>query len=127
MIWLSWCANLPYTMFGIAVGLISIPRSVHIEYVLEVPVVVLHVRTLRWMFLFPRVRGVTFANTVLIGPLATPTVLSHELVHVEQFLKRPVVFPLAYWWELVWNGYRGNRFEVEAYSREVGYDDENHG
>lgn len=69
------------------------------------------------MVFFPQVRGITFGNTILLGPLEEQNDLEHELVHVEQFLKWPLIFPLLYWWELLRNGYQHNKYEVDAYTR----------
>ena len=40
--------------------------------------------------------------------------LFHELVHVRQFQRHPVKFPLAYVLNLRLKGYRSNPYEVEA-------------
>jgi hypothetical protein len=69
------------------------------------------------MLFFKRVRGITIGSTVLLGPLETPRVLEHELVHVEQFLRAPLIFPVLYWKELILHGYVRNKYEVEAYTR----------
>jgi len=43
--------------------------------------------------------------------------LFHELTHVRQFAKNPIRFPIRYLLDLIFRGYRNNRFEIEA--REV--------
>lgn len=48
-----------------------------------------------------------------------PSVRKHELIHVEQIARYGWFgFTWRYVWELVRNGYKLNRFEIEAYERE---------
>ena len=116
MNWIAWILNIPYTLFGILVGIISVPRKILVIRHNGLPVIIIKVWTLKTI-LVPRARGVAFASTVLLGPLEFESDLEHELVHTEQFLRWPVVFPLINAYELVMHGYRNNRFEDEAYTR----------
>ena len=61
------------------------------------------------------VAGFTLGTTVFLDPdvpLDSP-ILIHELAHVRQF-GRDKSFPIRYLWESLINGYRMNRYEVEA-------------
>jgi hypothetical protein len=64
--------------------------------------------------------GVTLGRTILVHPrvrrISAPF-LVHELVHVEQWEADPL-FAVKYAAESLRRGYRGNRYEVEAYERE---------
>ena len=42
--------------------------------------------------------------------------LKHEIIHVKQHERYPLIYPFLYLFELLKNGYRQNRFEVEAYT-----------
>jgi len=44
--------------------------------------------------------------------------LRHELAHVRQWRREPVLFPVLYALEHLRHGYRNNRYEVEARSAE---------
>jgi hypothetical protein len=61
------------------------------------------------------VRAVTMRRTVFLSRHASvePSLLLHELRHVEQFLESRT-FPLRYVWEFFRHGYHANRFEREA-------------
>lgn len=63
--------------------------------------------------------AVTLRRTILVHPSVRPDagLMVHELVHVEQWRADPL-FPLKYAAESARRGYRGNRYEVEAYARE---------
>ena len=61
--------------------------------------------------------GFTIGWTILLWHYENPTVLAHERVHVEQAKRWGLLFWPAYLWELAIHGYRGNRFEREAYHR----------
>ena len=65
-------------------------------------------------------RGVRAANigqVILLGPKLDPKDLKHELIHVEQYMRYPFIYPFLYYYELFKKGYRNNRFEDEAYRR----------
>lgn len=101
--------NLPWTLVGILVGVISIPRSASFQ---EGALVI------KVLLPYPmRIRGAALGNVVLLGPRELPNDLEHELVHVEQFARYPFIFPFLNTVEYVKHGYCKNRFEDEAYAR----------
>lgn len=61
------------------------------------------------------VAAVTLRRTVFLSPgvALEPTLLLHELRHVEQFLESKT-FPIRYLWESLRRGYEANLFEVDA-------------
>lgn len=74
----------------------------------------------------PTVQGITLWNTVYLkkrycpidpGRLDLVELLLHELVHVVQFRRGPLVFPLRYLYDYVRVGYRSNPAEEEARNR----------
>ena len=56
-------------------------------------------------------------NVVMFSPKILPNDLEHELVHVEQAMKAPLIHPFLYWLETARKGYRHNKYEEEAYDR----------
>lgn len=64
--------------------------------------------------------AVTLGSTIVVHPDApvSDRLLRHELVHVRQWSRRPLAFPLLYVLEHVRHGYRNNRYEVEARAEE---------
>jgi hypothetical protein len=63
--------------------------------------------------------AVTLGGTILVHPEVEidEGLLVHELVHVEQWRADPL-FAARYVAEWMRRGYRGNRYEIEAYQRE---------
>lgn len=63
--------------------------------------------------------AVTLGRTILVHPSVRidEGLLVHEMVHVEQWTEDRL-FPVKYTLESLRRGYRGNRYEVEAYERE---------
>jgi hypothetical protein len=64
--------------------------------------------------------AVTLGRTILVNPAVAVDagLLVHELVHVEQW-RADRLFAVRYVAEWVRRGYRGNRYEVEAYEAEA--------
>jgi hypothetical protein len=56
-------------------------------------------------------------HLVILGPNLEKYDLEHELVHVEQYMRFPIIFPILNLIELFRVGYKNNKYEVEAYSR----------
>ncbi len=117
MKWISWILNFPYTVFGIIFGLVSIPKNISFVTRKDIPVIVIKTRTLKTVFTVQNVKGVTFGASVLRGPHEDAGVLEHELIHVEQYIKYPLIFPLLYAYQVFRYGYRQAPFEDEAYTR----------
>lgn len=71
----------------------------------------------RWIPGKAGVRAMTNGHLVQLGPLEQTKDLEHELIHVEQAIREPFVHPFLYVLESRKNGYRQNKYEVEAYER----------
>jgi hypothetical protein len=72
------------------------------------------------------VQGLTLWNTIYLTSKHCPIdiisrqtlgLIFHELIHVEQFQRNPVLFPLMYLWGHLRYGYWQNPAEVEARER----------
>lgn len=113
---LSFILNLPYTIIGIIFALFSFPTN--ISFTRKPYSIVITVRRLWWAIGYMRgARATTIGHTVILGKHIKPTDLNHELLHVTQYGRLPVVFPFMYYIELFRKGYKGNRYEIEAYSK----------
>jgi hypothetical protein len=64
--------------------------------------------------------AVTLGDAILVHPdiAITPRLLRHELAHVRQWRKQPLLFPLRYVLGHLRYGYHDNPFEVEARAAE---------
>jgi ASC-1-like (ASCH) protein len=56
-------------------------------------------------------------NIVLMGPKLLANDLEHELVHVAQSMREPLIHPFLYQIENARKGYRKNKYEMEAYTK----------
>jgi len=59
----------------------------------------------------------SIGSVVILGNHLLENDLEHELVHVEQAMRRPLIHPLLYVYQSIRYGYRQNKYEIEAYRR----------
>ena len=113
----TFILNIPWTLIGLGAAFISLPKKFSIN---KNPfALIIYVRSfwfLSWMSFYKGVRGMALGNVVLLGRNSFPNDLEHELVHVRQSEKAPLVQPFLYFIETIKNGYKNNKYEVEAYS-----------
>lgn len=110
--------NLPWTILGLIEALLSIPTRVQIFK--KPTAFVIHVRSFWWRAWFPGnkgVRGSAIGHVVLLGPTADSKDLAHELIHIEQFQRAPLIQPILYLFQSMRYGYRQNKYEKEAYAK----------
>jgi hypothetical protein len=110
--------NMPWTAIGLIMALVSIPEK--ISFKKDPDTLVINIKSYWWLTWLEKKRGVratTHGQCVLLGPTADDKDLAHELVHVEQHMKNPLLHPLSYWYETHIHGYKNNKYEVEAYAR----------
>lgn len=60
-------------------------------------------------------RGSTNGHLIQLGPLEQSNDLEHELIHVQQAIREPFIYPVFYALESFRHGYRSNKYEQEAY------------
>jgi hypothetical protein len=108
--------NLPYTVVGLIISLLSIPLRV--VFRTNPYAFVFHVKNLWWAISYMRnARAVAIGHVVILGPNLEDKDLEHELIHVEQYQRMPIIQPILYYLELLRKGYRGSKYENEAYQR----------
>jgi len=97
-------------------GLLSAPKD--LSFNRHPYALVLNVRKFWWEFGYIKgARAMAIGHTVLLGPNVENKDLEHELVHVEQYARVPLVYPVLYYIEFFRKGYRMNKYEDEAYRR----------
>lgn len=107
--------NLPFTLTGIIPMILSGPYDV--KLVKNPYALVFEVKGFWWAFGFlKKARAITIGHIILLGPRLLKNDLEHEIIHVEQCDRYPVIFPVLYLYERIRKGYRQNRFEDEAYT-----------
>jgi|SRR3989338_6812230 len=113
---IGFILNIPYTILGLVVAMVSVP--VLIKFRVTPYAFVLKVKKFWWtIFGLKHIRAITIGHVVILGPKLEDNDLEHELIHVEQCQKMPLIFPLLYFIELLWKGYKNNKYETEAYQR----------
>ncbi|MEK7063490.1 MAG: hypothetical protein AAB955_02245 [Patescibacteria group bacterium] len=113
---LGFLLNLPYTLAGVVLALVSGPTSLTSNK--NPRALIFKVSKLWWAVGYMRgARAMAVGHAVLLGPNLEDKDLEHELVHVEQFARMPLVHPFLYYTELLRKGYRANKYEDEAYRR----------
>ena len=109
--------NFPWSLLGFFYGALSLPANIKIDKAQSVIIVKVKRLWINEIFLGRKVRGFTLGNTVLLSDITDGNIYSHEIIHVEQFTKIPLLFPLFYLVESMKNGYQANKYEKEAYQR----------
>lgn len=112
---LTFILNLPWTTVGLLEMFIALPNSIRFDR--QRLAFIAHVRSLWWWKLISKhkkVRAITHGNVVILSPNIVDKDEEHELIHVDQFHRYPLVFPLLYLLESG-NGYKNNKYEIEAY------------
>ena len=111
---ISEILNLPWTILGVIIGLISIPKKISFSN----KALIFKTSSWWWTKLFSYMKGVrgqAIGSVVILGQNALPFDLEHELIHINQHRKYPLIFPFLYFFEHIRVGYKNNRFEKEAY------------
>ncbi len=114
----SFLLNLPWTLLGILKALLSWP--VHLQFSRRPLAMIFHVKSFWWYTWIPgykKVRAQVTGHVILLGPTADDKDLAHELIHVEQFERAPLIQPVLYLYQMFRHGYRQNKYEVEAYDK----------
>lgn len=113
---IAFILNLPWTILGLLLALVSIPVKVRVDK--ENWAIILWIKSWWWTVLWMKnARAATIAHVVLLGSRTQNLDLEHELIHVEQYRRAPLIHPLLYVLELIRKGYRNNKYEEEAYTR----------
>ena len=113
---IAFILNLPWTVLGLLLAVVSIPVKVRVDK--EKWAIILWIKSWWWTVLWMKnARAATVAHVILLGDNTKNLDLEHELIHVEQYIRTPFVHPFLYYLELILYGYRNNKYEEEAYRR----------
>lgn len=118
MKFIAFIFNLPWTILGILLSVISIPYKVTFDK--KFLAIIFYVKSFWWYSWIPgkkKVRAMANGHTIQLGPLEQEGDVAHELIHVEQAIREPFIHPFLYQLETMKVGYRKNKYEDEAYSR----------
>lgn len=113
---IKFILNIPWTILGlVVVGMLSVPKNIVIDKNNGVIILIVWRLWLNEIFLRRRINGFTLGNIVLLTERFSDFIYNHELVHICQFRKIPLIFPFLYCIEFIKNGYHKNKYEIEAY------------
>lgn len=118
MTYLAIILNIPWTILGFFCGLLSLPKKVAFQN--KPKALIFSVRSFWWYAWLPNTKGVramAIGNIVLLGSNILDKDLEHELVHVSQFEREPLIHPFLYQYQTFKYGYRNNKYEKEAYEK----------
>ena len=110
----SFFLNLPWSLFGLFYGFITVPRKMETGTLYLALIVKVRRLWINELFLGHRVKGCPLGNVVLLSDAADSSTYNHEVVHLEQFTRIPLLFPLFYILESMKSGYRANKYEKLA-------------
>ncbi|MDB5266826.1 MAG: hypothetical protein JWN89_641 [Parcubacteria group bacterium] len=115
---ISFVLNLPWTILGVLAAIVSMPNKFRTN---PSPfALVFTVKSFWWYTWLPKRKGaraMAIGRVVLLGPNILEHDLEHELIHVEQAARIPLIHPVLYAIESFRKGYRENKYEKEAYGR----------
>lgn len=113
---IGFILNIPYTAIGLLLSFISLPITISLS---KNPLaVIIRVKSFWWTFSYLKnIRATAIGNLVILGPNIESKDLEHELIHVEQYQRMPIIQPILYYVELLKNGYQNNKYEIEAYQK----------
>ena len=118
--WTIFLLNVPWTLTGVLAALLSIPRKVALSK--YPPAIIFYVRSFWWYRWIPGqegVRAMATGNVVQMSKWADDLDLKHELIHIEQCMRYPLISGFVLLVEIIKHGSYPprNRFEKEAYER----------
>lgn len=88
---LTFILNLPYTLIGLVIGIISLPTKVGIKKDSHF-VIIVQVKSFWWAMGFMKgARAMAIGHTILLSPKIEDRDFEHELVHVQQYDKAPLI------------------------------------
>ena len=107
--------NIPYTLLGLLAGIVSVPKT--IAWRTKPYAIILKVRSLWWAIGYMKnARAMATGHVVLLGPRTEDKDLEHELIHVQQHQRTPLIQPFLYAIEVLKHGTSPrNKYEAEAY------------
>lgn len=112
--------NLPWSLIGIFTALLALPKKVEISK--NPPAIIFYIHDFwwyKWIPRFKKVRGITNGNIIQVNNEADKLDIKHELIHVEQNMRYPLISGFVFGFEQIIHGFgpEKNRFEQEAYKR----------
>lgn len=88
--------------------IISFPY--HVQLIKNPYALVFKVKKFWWVFGYMKnARAMTIGHVILLGPRELKNDLEHEIIHVKQSERYPLIYPLFYLYELLIKGVRQNR------------------
>lgn len=113
---ISFILNLPWTLVGLGLAVLSGPYKLKIDR--ETLALIFYVKSFWWYKWLPGkggVRAIANGHAIQLSPSSLKNDLAHELIHVKQAIREPLLHPIFYAIQSLKYGYRNNKYEIEAY------------
>lgn len=112
MKYVKYLLNLPWTLLALIVAILSIPISIDKND----NAIIVKVRTF-WWHPSKGIRALTLGNVILTGRKILKNDLKHEMVHIDQHMREPLLHPFLAMVEQLRNGPKNSKYELEAYDK----------
>lgn len=114
---IGFILNIPWSAVGLLIGILSVPKSV--KWHARPYAVIMTVKSFWWVIGYMKgARAAAIGHIVILGPKIEEKDLEHELVHVEQHERVPLIQPILYFLEVIkYGSSQKNKYEAEAYQR----------
>ena len=105
--------NLPWSVMMLFFGVLSLPNKLSLRH----NALIVYVKNIWWVPRSSGVRAMTLGNVIVLGPHIESKDLAHELVHIEQAMRRPFIHPVLSFIESTRHKGLDNIYEREAYQK----------
>ena len=108
--------NLPWSVLALLASILSIPTK--FKFNSSELAIIISIKSFWWYTWLPKQKGaraMAMGNVILLSPHILVGDLEHELVHIKQYRREPLIHLFLYWMQTLRHGYRNNKYEIEAY------------
>lgn len=111
--------NSPWSFIAVIAVLLSFPRKV--SFSKNPPAIIFYIKSFWWYRWLPGktgIRAAALGNIVFTSTWADDRDLGHELIHVQQYMRKPFIQAFFYFFEMLQHGTKlENKYEKEAYEK----------
>jgi hypothetical protein len=104
--------NLPWSLMAITCAVLSAPHTIMVKN----NALIVRVHGF-WWYPVKGVRAMTLGNVVLLGKNIKKADLEHEMIHIGQTMREPLIHHLLSLYQTLKYGYKNNKYEQEAYMK----------
>lgn len=110
MKYIKYFLNAPWTLIAIVLAVVSMPLSIFFRR----NALVIRINSF-WWHPANGLRALALGNIVLLSTHIQSKDLDHELVHIAQHMREPLIHPFLSFIETIKHGSKNSKYENEAY------------